>query len=124
MPTLNRYFQPTGGNQVQNRSVEQLQNSTSGDACGPERWFPLSGENMVSVKIFKARLYVCIRHYNRENGQIKNTRTGINLEQEEWDEFMHHLPEIKAAVSQLAPYAAIGGRRAKYCDQNTPSFLG
>ena len=44
---------------------------------------------------FKGKKYVSIRRWYEDGGEMKPGKQGINLKQEEWEEFLNKLEAIK-----------------------------
>ena len=44
---------------------------------------------------FKGKSYVSIRRWYEDGGEMKPGKQGINLKQEEWEEFLNKLEAIK-----------------------------
>ena len=65
--------------------------------------FSLGDDRYVHVKLFRGRVYVTIRvyMYDSNESQYKVTRSGINLNVDQWQILVDHFGQIQNAIAEM-----------------------
>ena len=72
-----------------------------------EFFFPLTDGFYINVKLWHGQLYACIRRFRTDqNGHVHAQRTGVNLNEKQWNAFVGQFQNAQNAVSQLSTQAS------------------
>ena len=72
-----------------------------------EFFFPLTDGFYINVKLWHGLLYACIRRFRTDqNGHVHAQRTGVNLNEKQWNAFVGQFQNAQNAVSQLSTQAS------------------
>ncbi|XP_068690810.1 activated RNA polymerase II transcriptional coactivator p15-like [Montipora capricornis] len=63
--------------------------------------FPIADKRKISVREFKGKVYVDIREFYENDGELKPGKKGIMLQISQWEKLKEHMNDVDEAIEKI-----------------------